>query len=252
MSIRPCTPSKSIIRLGSLAGRFLAELSAAASPGISTLALDERFVSLASTHGVRSGMRGYQGFPAHISTSVNDVACFGIPSADAMLQQDDVLTIDLVLECDGEYVDTAATVLVTNEPSVENEPLVIRVARESLHSAIAAAQPGASITEVVQAARRPLAGHPHELATMSCGHGIGVKLHQSPRIHALPEKCDTWTLKVGDMLALEPIVNVSTPICRLSGDGWSWRTANGCVSAFFEHTILVTTDGPIILTALER
>jgi methionyl aminopeptidase len=233
------------------AGRIVAETKAlvaeAVRPGVTTLDLDR----IAEEHIVRSGatasFKGYKGFPASICASVNDQVVHGIPSKRA-LREGDVVSLDFGAIWEGYHGDSALTLFCGAPPSSEAEKLV-RVTEESLEAGISQIKAGGRLSDIGNAVQQVVEGAGFSVVREYVGHGIGRSLHEDPQIPNYGEPGRGPELKPGLVVAVEPMVNMGGWETRLLDDEWTVVTADGSLSAHFEHTIAITPDGPEVLTA---
>ena len=215
-------------------------------PGVSTLALDEfaeRFIRRA---GAIPAFKGYRGYPKTLCTSVNSEVIHGIPSKDILLNQGDIVSIDVGVIVDGFYGDAAITLPVgTIAPEAER---LIKVTEESLYRGIAEARAGNRLFDISHAVQGHVESHGYSVVREYVGHGIGRSLHEDPQIPNFGEPEQGPRLKPGMVLAIEPMVNVGGSATVVKEDHWTAVTADGSLSAHFEHTVAVMPDGPWILT----
>ncbi|MFC7329386.1 type I methionyl aminopeptidase [Marinactinospora rubrisoli] len=237
------------------AGRVVADtldtLRAAVRPGISTLDLDtiaERGIRAA---GAVPSFKGYHGFPGSICASVNEEVVHGIPRADKVLREGDIISIDCGAILDGWHGDSAITVAVGEADPADAE--VMRVCEDAMWAGVAAMRVGARLGDIGHAidsaiSRRGRYGNVQEYG----GHGIGTEMHMEPHVlnHGRPGR--GLALVAGMCLAIEPMVNRGTRQVLQLEDGWTVVTRDGKRSAHFEHSVAVTEDGPVVLTAREE
>jgi len=232
------------------AGRVVAEMHAsvrdAVKPGVTTLALDRVARGVLERRGARSNFLNYHGFPAVICTSPNDVIVHGIPSADVVLEEGDLISIDCGAIIEGWHGDAAFTMAV-GSVSAEAEKL-IRVTEESLWAGIGELVPNGRLHEVGRAVQDVAEGAGFSVVREYVGHAIGTAMHEEPQVPNYWPGTPGPKLRVGHVFAVEPMVNAGSPATRLMADGWTVKTADGRLSAHFEHTIAVTEDGPEVLT----
>lgn len=192
--------------------------------------------------------KGYRGYPASICTSVNDEVIHGIPSK-RFLQEGDILSIDLGVYKDGFYGDGAVTVPVGQiVPTLEK---LLRVTEESLYIGIRNAIVGNRVSDISYAVQRHVESNGFSVVKAFVGHGIGRELHEDPQIPNFGPPGRGPRLVEGMTLAVEPMVNLGGHEVLVLDDGWTAVTADGKPSAHFEHTVLVTTEAPRILTKRE-
>lgn len=234
-----------------LAGRVVAEtlrvLGEAIRPGMTTADLDEIAEREIRSRGGIPSFKGYRGFPATICTSLNHEVVHGIPG-DRVLQSGDLIKLDCGAIVDGYHGDAARTFPV-GEPSPEAARLMDATAR-SLDAAIFEARPGRRIGDIGAAVQGLVEAEGFSVVREYVGHGIGRALHEDPPVPNYGQPGRGLPLEEGMVLAIEPMINAGGFPTRLLADGWTVVTADGKLSAHFEHTVAVTADGPDVLTAL--
>ena len=231
------------------AGRVVAEMHArtrdAARAGVTTAQLDRVARDVLARRGARSNFLGYHGFPAVICTSPNDMIVHGIPGP-YRLKEGDILSIDCGAIIEGYHGDAAFTMAI-GEVGPEAEKL-IRVTEESLWAGIRRMEEGNRLHDIGSAVQTVAEGAGFSIVREYVGHAIGTAMHEEPQVPNYWPGTPGPRLKAGMVFAIEPMVNVGGPATRLLGDGWSVVTADGSLSAHFEHTIAITDDGPEVLT----
>jgi methionyl aminopeptidase len=234
------------------AGRVVAEMldacQAAARPGVTTAQLDKVAREVLAKRKAKSNFLGYHGYPAVICTSPNDVIVHGIPG-NYRLQEGDLISIDCGAIIEGWHGDAARTIPV-GEISEEARKLV-RVTEESLWAGIEHVRSGARLSDIGHAVQTVAEGAGFSVVREYVGHGIGRAMHEGPQVLNYGEPGKGMKLKVGHVLAVEPMVNLGSAATELNDDGWTVVTADGSLSAHFEHSIAVTEDGPEVLTVLD-
>ena len=233
-------------RAGKVVAEMHASVRAAVRPGVSTLALDRVAREVLERRGARSNFLNYHGFPAVICTSPNDVIVHGIPAAEVILEEGDIVSIDCGAIVEGWHGDAAFTMGV-GSVSAEAEKLM-RVTEESLMAGIEELVPNGRLHEVGRAVQDVAEGAGFSVVREYVGHAIGTAMHEEPQVPNYWPGTPGPKLRVGHVFAVEPMVNAGSPATRLLADGWTVKTADGRLSAHFEHTIAVTDDGPEILT----
>jgi methionyl aminopeptidase len=232
------------------AGRVVAEMHEvcirAAKPGATTLDVDRVAREVIERRGARSNFLGYHGFPAVVCTSPNDVIVHGIPSDTVVLEDGDILSIDCGAIIEGWHADAAVTVPV-GEIDDESKRL-IQVTRSSLEAAIDQVVAGKQLGDVGAAVEGKAEEAGFTVVREYVGHGIGTAMHEDPQIPNYGPPGKGMRLKVGHVLAIEPMVNAGGPETEVLDDGWTVITRDGRRSAHFEHTIAVTDHGPEVLT----
>jgi methionyl aminopeptidase len=233
------------------AGRVVAEMharcSAAAKPGVTTAEVDAVAREVLKDRGARSNFLNYNGFPAVICTSPNDVIVHGIPRDDVVLAEGDILSLDCGAIIEGWHADAAITVPV-GEIDDESRDL-IEVTRRSLEAAIELVAAGNTLGMVGAAVQDVAESSGYSVVREYVGHGIGTAMHEDPQIpNYAGGPNQRYKLKNGLVVAIEPMVNAGRPGTRTLADGWTVVTSDGKRSAHFEHTIACTEHGPEVLT----
>jgi methionyl aminopeptidase len=234
------------------AGRVVAEMlqacADAARPGITTNDLDKVARGVLAKRKAKSNFLGYHGYPAVICTSPNSVIVHGIPG-DYRLEEGDIISIDCGAIIDGWHGDAARTIPV-GEISEEARKL-ITVTEESLWAGIQHVRDGARLTDIGHAVQTVAEGAGFSVVREYVGHGFGRAMDEEPQVPIYGEPGKGIKLKVGHVLAVEPMVNLGSCETQLNDDGWTVITADGSLSAHFEHSIAVTDEGPEVLTVLD-
>jgi methionyl aminopeptidase len=234
-------------RPNQLVARILAELAAAVAPGVTTEDLDALAEQRAREAGAEPAFKGYRGFPATLCVSVNDEVVHGIPSAKRVLVSGDIISIDMGVKLGGFYGDSAVTVPVGNVPRGVTK--LLDVTRQSLEKAIQQVQVGGRVSDIGHAVQTWVEAHGFSVVREFVGHGIGQSLHEEPQIPNYGKPGRGPTLAEGMVLAIEPMVAMGRPETKVLKDGWTAVTRDGSLAAHFEHTVAVTKNGPLILTA---
>ena len=234
------------------AGRVVAEMldacEVAARPGVTTADLDAVAREVLARRGAKSNFLNYHGYPAVICTSPNSVIVHGIPGG-YRLEDGDIISIDCGAIIQGWHGDAARTIAV-GDISEEARKL-LRVTEESLWAGIAHVRKGARLSDIGHAVQTVAEGAGFSVVREYVGHGIGRAMHEEPQVPNYGDPGKGIKLKVGHVLAVEPMVNLGSPETQLNDDGWTVVTADGMLSAHFEHSIAVTDDGPEVLTVLD-
>lgn len=234
-------------RAGVLAAEALREVVAAIRPGVTGARLDAIAEEYIRGHGGIPSFKGYRGFPASICVSVNDEVVHGIPNG-RRLPKGALVSIDLGAVVDGFHGDVAVTVPVgAVEPQRRR---LVEVTREGLYRAIDEIRPGRRLGDVGAAVQRLVEAAGFSVVRDFAGHGIGRALHEEPQVPNFGDPGTGPVLREGMTLAIEPMVNLGTYDVVMDGDGWTIRTRDGKPSAHFEHTVAVTPDGALVLTAI--
>jgi len=231
------------------AGKVVAEMHevtrAAAKPGVTTRQLDAAAREVLERRGATSNFLGYHGFPAVICTSPNDMIVHGIPG-EYRLKEGDILSVDCGAIVEGYHGDAAFTMAVGEVSKVARR--LIEVTERSLWAGIAELRKGHRLHEVGRAVQAVAEGAGFSVVREYVGHAIGTAMHEQPQVPNYWPGSPGPTLKTGMVFAVEPMVNVGGTGTRMLDDGWSVVTADGSLSAHFEHTIAVTDDGPEVFT----
>ncbi len=225
----------------------LAEVAAAARPGVTTGELDRLAASATAARGATPAFLGYHGYPAVLCISVNDEVVHGIPSDRRVLVEGDVVGLDFGVSYRGWFGDAARTVIVGGKGSAEAHRLV-DTTREALERAIATARPDARLGDLGAAVQSFVEAAGYSVVRDFVGHGIGRRLHEPPQVPNFGAPGTGMRLRPGMVLAIEPMVTAGRPSTRTLADGWTVVTADGSRAAHFEHTVAITDDGPSILT----
>lgn len=233
------------------AGRILAEVMAeiknSVRPGMKTKDLDEIAEKEIRKRKATPSFKGYQGFPGSICASINDQIVHGIPG-DAVIKDRDILSIDLGVIYDGFQADAAVTVGVGNI-SREAKKL-IEATEGALEAGISHAVAGGHLGDISSAIQKYAEDRGYAVVREYTGHGIGRNMHEDPQVLNYGRSGTGPELKKGMALALEPMLNTGTHKTRVGADAWTVYTADGSLSAHFEHSVAITNGEPVVLTAL--
>jgi methionyl aminopeptidase len=233
------------------AGRVVAEMHeatrAAIRPGVTTREIDAVAREVLERRHATSNFLGYHGFPAVVCTSPNDMIVHGIPG-DYRLQEGDILSVDCGAIVEGYHGDAAYTAPVGEVPAEARR--LLEVAERSLWAGIAQLTAGNRLHEVGRAVQDVAEAGGFSVVREYVGHAIGTAMHEQPQVPNYWPGSPGPTLKPGMVFAVEPMVNAGGPETVLLDDGWSVVTADGKLSAHFEHTIAVTEHGPEVFTVL--
>lgn len=231
---------------GKITSDILDELEAKVRPGVSTFELDRLSERLIAKMGAKPAFKGYNGFPCCLCASVNDEVVHGIPSKKRVLQEGDLMKLDFGVVYKGWFGDSARTVGV-GKISLEDQKL-IDVTRKSLELGIAAARWGNRVGAIGHAVQQYVEANGFSVVRDFQGHGVGRALHETPSVPNYGSADDGPMLAVGQTIAIEPMVNSGSHKVEILDDDWTAVTLDHKRSAHFEHTIVVTTDDPVILT----
>ena len=234
-------------RAGRIVAGTIEKVTAAVRPGATTESLDTVAEEYIRTQGALPSFKGYRGFPASICTSVNDQVVHGIPGP-RVLKPGDILSLDFGAIWEGYHADSAVTVFVGDPPSDQAEKLV-RVTEEALEAGIGQLVTGKRLSDIGHAVQQVVEGAGFSVVREYVGHGIGRSLHEDPPIPNYGPPGRGPDIGPGLVVAIEPMVNAGGWETRVLADDWTVVTADGSLSAHFEHTVAVTEDGPVVLTA---
>ncbi len=241
------------VRVAAKASAYvLQRLCEAVTPGMSTLDLDRLAAEFIKETGGKSAFLNYHGYPAQICCSVNEVVVHGIGRADKIINPGDIVSLDVGVTVGGFTGDNARTV-VAGGVSTPLKDKLLDATRRSLDAGIAAAVPGNRVCDIGAAVEKVVKEAGFSVVRDMVGHGCGRKMHEDPQVPNYKLPGFSPELKPGMILAIEPMVNVGTwRITIDKEDGWTVRTADGSLSAHFEHQILITQKEPEVLTCPNR
>jgi methionyl aminopeptidase len=230
-----------------IVAEVLQELVRVVRPGLTTLELDALAERSIHTRGGVPAFKGYRGFPNTLCVALNEQVVHGIPSK-RRLRAGDIIGLDLGAKWEGYYGDAAVTVPVGQIPS--NTECLLTTAQEALYMGIKEVSPGKHLSDISHAIQRYAETRGYSVVRAFVGHGIGTALHEEPQVPNFGPPGRGPRLKAGMVLAIEPMVNIGDADVEILDDGWTVVTADGQLSAHFEHTVAITDEGPQILTAL--
>ena len=231
-----------------IVGRTLVMLSEHVRPGVTTRQLDELAEAFICDHGGEPAFKGYRGFPASICPSVNEEVVHAIPGG-TVLREGDIVGLDVGVRKDGYYGDAAVT-LPVGEISAEAAKL-LRVTREALELGIARAVAGNRVGDISHAIQEHAEKHGYSVVKALVGHGIGREMHEEPQVPNYGPPARGPRLMAGQVIAIEPMVNLGASEILTRPDGWTVVTRDGSLSAHFEHTVAVGPQGPEVLSRVE-
>lgn len=234
-------------RAGLIVAEVLEVLKEKVGPGATTLDLDKIAEEETRKRRAVPAFKGYKGYPHTLCTSVNEQVVHGMPSK-RVLFEGDILSIDFGVFFEGFYGDSAVTLPVGKVS--EEAGRLMSVTEESLGKAIEAARPGNRLGDVSAAVQAHVEAHGFSVVREFVGHGIGRELHEPPQVPNFGMPGRGIKLKAGMVLAIEPMINIGGWAVKVLNDGWTAVTADGSLSAHFEHTVAVTESGPQVLSSL--
>jgi methionyl aminopeptidase len=232
-------------RAGLVVAEMIERTRAAVRPGVTTREIDAVAREVLERRGARSNFLNYHGFPAVICTSPNDMIVHGIPG-DYVVKEGDLLSVDCGAIIEGYHGDAAYTVAVGEVTPVARR--LLETTERSLWAGIEEMQPGGRLHDIGRAVQEVAEAAGFSVVRKYVGHAIGTAMHEEPQVPNYWPGTPGPKLKVGNVFAVEPMINVGTPDTIELDDGWSVVTADGSLSAHFEHSIAVTEDGPEVLT----
>ncbi len=229
-----------------IVAEILEILSLHVKPGVSTYELDKIAYTESIKRKARPAFKGYCNYPSSLCCSPNNQVVHGFPTKTP-LQSGDVLSLDFGVFYDDFYGDAAIT-LPVGDITAEAEHL-LKITNESLYCGIEKAVPGGRLHDISSAIQKYVEGYGYSVVRDFVGHGIGRSLHEDPQVPNYGEAGSGVRLKAGMVLAIEPMINQKSHQVRVLDDGWTVVTVDGGLSAHFEHTVAITSNGPLILTS---
>lgn len=234
-------------RAGSVVREVLEHVRSVVKPGITTLDLERAAEQKIAELKAIPAFKGYRGYPCVLCTSVNKEVVHGIPSANRVLREGDIVSIDCGAVIDGYYGDSAITVPVGEKIAPKTRRL-LDVTKASLERAIQEVKPGATLGDIGAAVQETVEAEGFSVVRDFVGHGIGTRMHEDPQVPNYGRRGQGLKLREGMVIAIEPMVNAGKPGVEVLEDGWTAVTEDGSMSAHFEHTVAVTATGARILT----
>lgn len=231
-------------RVVALAHRRIAE---AIRPGIRTKDLDALALEVLKAEGAIPSFKGYQGYPANICISVNEQVVHGIPG-NTVLREGDIVSVDIGAIVDGFHGDAAWTYPVGEVD--EAAQALLRAGEGALYAGIEKARPGNRLSDISHAVQVYVESRGFSVVRDFVGHGIGRSMHEAPQVPNFGPPNRGPRLKPGMTLAIEPMVNAGGYEVEILSDRWTVVTRDRSLSVHFEHTVAITEDGPVVLTAL--
>jgi len=195
--------------------------------------------------GCRLASKGYEGFPASLCVSTNDEIVHGVPS-NRILKNGDLVKVDIVIEYNGWYADSAKTFIIGKGTKINKE--LVRVTKECLYKAIKIVKPGTTVGDIGYVVQQHAEKNGFSVMKRFGGHGIGTKIHQEPFIPCFGNKKEGFVLKEGMYICIEPMLFMGKEDIIMDSKGYNVKSKDGLLTAHFEHTILITKNSPLILT----
>ncbi|GEM05361.1 methionine aminopeptidase [Halolactibacillus miurensis] len=234
-----------MVEAGKLLAKLHKEIAKMMKPGVTTMEVDRFVEKYLAERGATAEQKGYQGYEYATCASINDEICHGFPRED-VLTQGDIVTIDMVVKYKGGLADSAWTYVIGEAD--EKTQKLLDVTKKSLYLGIEQAKVGNRIGDIGHAIQTYAEKEGYSVVRDFTGHGIGPTIHEEPHIphYGLPNK--GARLKEGMAITIEPMLNEGQWQMQMDDNGWTARTIDGSRSAQYEHTIIITKDGPLILT----
>lgn len=226
----------------------LQKVGKAVEPGVTTAELDRLAEKYIRSQGAVPNFKNYNGYPATACISINNEVIHGIPSAKRVIRAGDIVSVDLGAMFNGYHGDNAAT-FACGDISPEAKRLM-QTTEDALYEGIKAATAGSRIGDIGYAIQRYVEAAGFSVVRQYVGHGIGTKLHEAPEVPNFGTAGRGIRLLPGMTLAIEPMVNAGGYDVKVLPDGWTVLTKDGSLSAHFEHTVVITSDGPKIMTLI--
>lgn len=237
------------LRKGNLiVAEILRILKKEVAPGITTMDLENIAEEELGKRNLKAAFKGYMGYPFCLCASVNEEIVHGMPSAKKVLREGDIVGLDFGVLCEGFYGDAAITVGVGGISAEAGR--LIEVTERCLEKAIDKARIGNRLYDISHAVQSCAEGEGFSVVRAFVGHGIGRHLHEPPQVPNFGSPGKGELLKEGMVLAIEPMINQGGHQVRILDDGWTAVTADGKLSAHFEHSVAITKDGPRVLSRL--
>jgi methionyl aminopeptidase len=235
-------------RAGHVAAATLDYVTPLVKSGVSTLELNDKMETFMRAQGGIPATIGYRGYPKASCISRNEVVCHGIPSAEEILQEGDILNIDVTAIVEGYHGDTSRMYGVGNvSPAART---LMDTTYAAMMAGIATLKSGSLLSEIGTAIEAVAAPHGYGIVREYCGHGLGRKFHEDPQVlHYANSEFGNTRLRKGTTLTVEPMINLGTWRTHVEADGWRVVTADNKLSAQYEHSVVVTEDGYELLTA---
>ncbi|NOS72824.1 MAG: type I methionyl aminopeptidase [Verrucomicrobia bacterium] len=234
---------------GAIAAEVLEELAAFVQPGVTTRQMDEFAAGQMKKRGAKSAFLGYRKYPCHLCLSVNDEVVHGLAN-DRQLRFGDIVSVDCGVTYKNFIGDTATT-LAVGGCGVAAQRLM-DVTQQALSKGIEQAVGGNRVVDISRAVQNYVEGNGYSVVREFVGHGVGRTIHEEPQVPNFVDGGGSQKLRPGMTIAIEPMVNAGRPEVKILKDGWTVVTQDGSLSAHFEHTVLITTGEPEILTCVGK
>ena len=248
ITLKSAREIEAMARAGRIVGGTLALMRTIVRPGLSTEDLDQAAEEFIRSHeGATPSFKGLYGFPKTLCTSIDSEIVHGIPSRKAVLREGSIVSVDVGVQLEGLHADSATTIPV-GKISADAERL-LAVTQECLAAGIAQARSGNTTGDIGHAVQQVAEAAGYGVVRELVGHGIGTRFHEEPQVPNYGKPKRGTRLQAGMTIAIEPMITMGSPVTRTLPDKWTVVTADGSLSAHFEHTVAITAEGPRILTA---
>jgi len=247
MSIHGPEQLEKLRACGKIVAKALRAMSNAVRPGVTTAELSKIGSRILAENGAQSSPPLVYKFPGDVCISLNDEVVHGIPGPRT-IQPGDLVKLDLTAVKDGYHTDSAVTIQVP--PTQEKSRELAHCAERAFRQALAAARPGNRTKEIGRAVEREVLRRGFHVIRELGGHGVGRTIHEEPSVPNFADPLARYLLTEGLVITIEPIIAAGTGNVSLDRDGWTVRTADGSLSAHYEHTIVITKREPILLTSI--
>ena len=235
-----------IRKAGRLTAQILDSVSEKIRAGITTEEINTWVHDMTLANDATPAPLNYRGFPKSVCTSLNNVICHGIPSPETYLKDGDIINVDVTCIVDGYYGDASRMFLIGNVTPEARR--LCEVSQECLQLGMEQVRPGKTLGDVGYHIQRHAEGNGFSVVRSFTGHGVGLRFHEPPEVMHVGQLGRGLVLERNMVFTIEPMINVGVPDCKILKDGWTAVTADGSLSAQWEHTICVTDDGYDILT----
>jgi methionyl aminopeptidase len=237
-----------IRKSGRLTARILDMVQERIKAGVTTEDINQWVHEYTLQNGGIPATLNYEGYPKSVCTSINNVICHGIPDSSVVLKDGDIINVDVTTILDGYYGDASRMYIIGN--ASENAIRLVNVAKECMEAGIEQVKPYAPLGNIGRAIEPIALKNGFSVVREYCGHGVGLDIHEEPQVDHYAMKEDGVIMAPGMVFTIEPMINEGVWKSEVLDDGWTAVTADGKLSAQWEHTILVTNDGYEILTKL--
>lgn len=247
--IEPLTDNEiqTMRQAGKVAAAILKKIGKILQPGITTKDIEKFFDNqLANYSGMTAAFKGFHGYPASICVSLNEEIIHGIPSEKRTIHSGDLVSVDLGIKYKGLFVDTAYTFIVNKATPIAKK--LINIAQKSLYLGIAQAKNNYKTGDIGNAIQRFVERHKFSVIRKFVGHGIGKELHLPPEVPNFGIRGNGEKLEAGFAIAIEPMITTGNFDVDILADGWTVKTKDNSLAAHFEHTVVITNKGPIVIT----